>query len=222
MADQISHVQGHHVVLPWAPQTGWESEDHTAAARARKDQFEIRVGDARLTMEGDGDRDGTSHAPRTRLLDGRLAAMGLPVAPSPTISDQDRGFWSDERVVSLAVALDVLATMTRGLRPTSVVLQQLAQALLHTGELGGAGLEIADGLLAYAGSETGRNRGRLSHRLAACMTLAAGTPVQWPATVSTPSSVIGAVRNLEAMTELVVRDAVLLLQTHAPVDYWQA
>jgi hypothetical protein len=124
------------------------------------------------------------------------------------------------------VALDVLSTTLSVIEPTPTVLQQLTQALLFVGQLGGLDEARIEGLLAFAETPAAGQRARLSRGLAACQARAAGLtasgdPEEAP-TNTTPNTVHHALGDLIRTAKLAVRESVLLLQAQEAIDYKQA
>jgi len=222
-------IPGRHVILPWAPvQAPMQAAEAVAQKRIQEEPHDMVV--AADGMMVTTDRLGGDGAPPNaaafarRALSPELQGLGLPAEPAPTIPEEDRPDLSDfeEDVVSLAVALDILATMTRVMAVDPTILQRLTRAALHVGELGGLGEATVESLLTYAGTDVARARAQLTRALGSCMSEAAATPEETEAVPSTPESVARALQQVEAAAELTVREAILLLQAHEPFDYWLA
>jgi hypothetical protein len=224
--------QNPYVILPWAAQPALlVAQEDTAQSDEATD---LRVSAEHL---GVAERPAFARAEapdqhsRTTELDPRLRALGLPVSPQPSIPSADRAAVATDETVALAVALDVLATMTRGLDAEPLILQRLTQVALSLGEQGGLDTNAKDELLAYADGELATERARLCRALGACLAAAAGglgddghargvVAVLEHAHASTPASVATSVRRLEAAATLIVRETSLMLQAGEAVDYW--
>lgn len=201
------------VHVPWAsplrvPERPSEVKETPAAASVN-----LKLGGYDVT--DDSFNTAEAAPPHRRTIDPALAALGLPLEPHPTLPDEDRAHLDEDHLVSLAVALDVLSTATTSLQATPEVLQQLVQALIYVGRLGGLDLPRVQALLDFATGEAASRRTQLSDELFQCQSRAAGGEDG----ASSPTSVLSATRDLERAAHLVVREAVLLLQAHEPIDY---
>lgn len=207
-----------YVRLPWAPavwplETALSRGDGSAAADA------VTLRPAALGHAEPHAAQYHDTARPERSIDARLSALRLPYSPEPSVPDEDRPDKNVDATIQGAVALDVLCTWTRALSATPTVLAELTALLVRLVSLGKEADEDPTAeLLALASSETARRRALLTADLAAKLATACGDD-QGGAT--SPASVAAAVRRIERLATLVVRDAELLLDTHETVDYQQ-
>lgn len=234
MADARANLDVRHVILPWA-QNEASSDTHDAAARERvtADAYALRIAGDQLNIGHAGvasDAVGRGHRWRRRLLEPPLQAVGLPYKPHPSIPDEDRRATQTSAYVSVAVALDVMTTLTRKLEDKRTVLSDLATVLLHVGRLGGIDGTAVERLLEHAESVTGRNRAFLTYRLAMNMQGATTQPKETGSDdtqvaqvrPTTPKTVALALRRIERAADRAINEACLRLEAHASVEYRQA
>ncbi|MEE8410368.1 MAG: hypothetical protein V3T05_12230, partial [Myxococcota bacterium] len=231
MADARANLDVRHVILPWA-QNEASSDVYHAAARERvsADAYALRIADDRLNIGHDGlAPDGVDREARRRrrLLEPQLRAVGLPYEPHPSIPPEDRRTTPSSGYVSLAVALDIMCTLTRKLESKRTVLSELATVLLHVGKLAGIESTAVERLLEHAESVTGRNRALLTYRLAMNMQGATvqaseserGTTQVAQLRPSTPKTVATALRRIERAADRTIKEACLRLEAHESVEY---
>ncbi|MBI5511866.1 MAG: hypothetical protein HY903_24180 [Deltaproteobacteria bacterium] len=229
MAEGRPELNLRHVILPWAPP---EPEpigpDPQAGARLSAEAAKLKVSPDRLTIERKHERSKPAGAQSRAALPAAstppLFAAATLFKPHPSIPDEDRAHLDPEALLSAAVALDVLATRTRPIRPDSDVLLHFAEALLAVGQLGGIDDAAKTRLLEHAASRSGQLRGLLSREVAARMQ-AAPRPVSEVTAVtaataitpSTPRTVAHAVHRIEKAAARVVAEARLRLEARERV-----
>ncbi len=218
------------ISLPWAPHAMIANDGSGIAASgnlntASADSMKVGgVGQNRSSI-----LEGPQVQRRTgQMLPAPMREVGLPHNPLPTIPAEDRGEFDADTLIGLAVAMDVLGTVSKRCSSNSIkssVLEEMVQNLLHVGHLGGIDSGKAQGLVNFAASKSGMNRAQLCKRLSACMHFAQGAAVAktpGEAVSSTPKSVAQSVVRLEDAAELVVKEAELLLDAHSPIEYYLA
>jgi hypothetical protein len=232
MSDARPELHLRHVILPWAqPDSHADEAEAAASARVRDDARAVNIRRDRLAVRGRGERDLPERSRSPGHQDGMppLLPVTLPFRPHPSIPETDRRTLDSRALMSLAVALDVLATLSRQVEGGDTVLADLTAALLQVGTLGGIDSKAEERLLSYAASRAGQIRATLSRQVASSMRaqpMAAaevtGTGVT-VAVLSTPRAVSRAVRRIEAATDVVLREARLRLEAQEKgTEYRQA
>ncbi len=163
----------------------------------------------------------------------------LPVAPSqrdailnaftaPALDPDDRGDCSAKHVVSLAVVLDLLATRLRPLAAEPPILARATEEAIAVGLLGGATRDaVCTRLLALSHSATADARATFVTAFASAMvdvleaTGALGPAPAKTAQTTTPQTVAHAIARITHATELIVREAELLLAQRRARSTWQ-
>lgn len=212
-----------HVMLPWAQSTWHGGNPIVERGGSLPVAAAERGRDALLLGRDD---KASAHAP-SRRRGGPLAAGGhaaRPIfRPLPEVPIDDRGDYAPASLVSLAVALDVLSTLTRRMPTDALILDGLAAILLHVSALGGASADAASKLVGYARTAAASERARLSQALAGQAQESGITTVAAESVpgASSPASVAAATHRLEAAAAILVRDARLLLAAQEGIDYRQ-
>jgi len=215
------------VILPWAQQRFFTARDGRGASSAAAPHDTIER--VRTLADSDARAMGQPRhfaaAPVADVLDGPLRALGLPATPFPTIAEADRAEVSTDTTLQVAVVLDVLGTLTRrGLGASPHILHELLKILREVACL--TDDQAGDGghLLAQAEGRLGRCRAVLAAHLTGRSGNKRGAPGgELPAALAnSPASVREAVRCIERLAELCVREADLFLTTQDGVDYRRA
>ena len=232
MSDARPELHLRHVILPWAQPDGRSDQAQEAArARVRDEAREVKVSRDRLAIQKRGERDLPERgrpAAQRGIMPPVLPAT-LPFKPHPSIPDADRRALEPRALMSLAVALDVLATLTRQVAGGDTILADLTTVLLEVGALGGIDGAAEERLLSHAASRAGQIRATLSRQVASRMQAQPMVESEVTATAvtlavpSTPRAVSRAVRRIEAATEVVLREARLRLEAREKgTEYRQA
>jgi hypothetical protein len=232
MSDARPELNLRHVILPWAqPDLRLASPAELNRGRQQDQADAMKVGRDRLSIQKRSERDVAERPPvaGSKSTLPPLAAAILPFKPHPSIPDADRGPFETRGLVSLAVVLDVLATLTRQLKDGSTILADLTGALLEVGSLGGIDAKAEERLIAHAASRAGQIRATLSRQVASRMQARPLPEAEITATAvtlavpSTPRAVRKAVQRVEAATEVVLREARLRLEAQEKgTEYRQA
>jgi len=217
-----------HVILPWARPDAGTAEEHgrTARERVESDARALRVQQDRLAIHKPGDGAATSFGDvRQGFGLPPLLPHGLPFKPHPSIPDEDRVPFHPDALLAAAVALDILATGTRGIHPTPSVLTELTETLLTVGRIGGIDAAAVERLLEHADSVVGNTRAGLSQHVAECMA-APPRPDDEPTAVgaahaSTPRAAGKALRRLETTAVVAIHESRLRLEAREVVEYRQ-
>ncbi len=220
---------GHRVVLPWAPAYASLSKEESKAIH-RVDEF-LRIEDGgNMQVKAELPQHKSTGQSADRTLDKRLIGLGLPYAPAPCIPEEDRGALMDEQLQALAVALDILTTLTKRMENAQSgdeVLPAWLRSLTQVGHLGGLSTSGLRKLITYAEGSAGEQREKLSAALmsalfareqTASVGLADG-PAPHP---SSPAAVTRAITQLEDAAEHIIHDATLCLAAQEPVQYKKA
>ncbi len=140
----------------------------------------------------------------------------------PKIGDADRLAPSAKDVIAAAVALDVLCTTTSRLCATPTVLCDAVDAAFEVAAAGydeeeraARACELRD----YAMRQRGTEREAVASRLTAALSDREGAR---GAPLVSPASVIEALRRIEEMSLVLVREALALLEAGRVVTYHQA
>ena len=158
-------------------------------------------------------------------LEPALSSLGLPYRPYPNIADDDRGKPNDEAALRAAVALDVLATWTESLTDKPTILGDVTEILTRLAALGRTVEESdaeANALLLQAQSTAADERVHLARKMALPYQEDSNDATGPTPLLPTPESVAQALRRIEKMAALVVREAHLLLETYEGTEYHQA
>jgi hypothetical protein len=232
MSDARPELHLRHVILPWAqPNDGPDAAQLAAGGRVREDALAVKVSRDRLAIQRRGERDlpERSRIPAQRGVMPPILPATLPFKPHPSIPDNDRRRLETRALMSLSVALDVLATLTRQVAGGETVLADLTASLLQVGALGGIDDAAEDRLLSHAASRAGQIRASLSRQVASRMQAQPRAEGEATATAmslalpSTPRAVSRAIRRVEAATEVVLREARLRLEAQEKgTEYRQA
>ena len=152
----------------------------------------------------------------------------LNAFPAPTLDPNDRGDCAPKHVVSLAVVLDLLATRLRSLTAGPPILARAAEEAIAVGLLGGATRDaVCARLLALSQSATADARATFVTAFADAMvdvldaTGALGAALPKTAQTTTPQTVAQAIARITHATELIVREAELLLAQRRARSSWQ-
>ena len=221
-----------HVVLPWAqPDLKLATPADLAHAPLRDEAATMKVSPDRLSTQkraenGHPERSRAKAAPSGLPM---LTPSTLPFKPAPSIPDADRPPFEARALTSVAVALDVLSTLTRKIPEGSTILADLTAALLEVGTLGGIDDLAEERLLAHAGSRAGQARAALGRQVVSRMQALPLPVTEHTATAitltvsSTPRAVTKAVRRIESAAAVVVREARLRLEAQEKgTEYRQA
>ena len=214
------------VILPWAQSRffpGGSAEAHAGSHGAGDTLDVVRTAkdpQRQAILQQEPSRaDGASV-----FLDGRLRALGLPATPFPTIAEADRPEVSTDTMLHVAVILDVLASLTRRkLKRSPQILHELLETLREVAGLTEDRATDADYLLAQAENRLGNCRALLaSHMTRVGRRSSQDETASSPIVSGTPGSASEAVRFIEKMAQLCVREADLYLTAQDGVDYRRA
>lgn len=228
-----ARIIGQRVVLPWAPAYTALSEDRGSSQQDGDDFLRVEVGSLSMAV-GELPRYHTM-VTADRQLDQRLIGLGLPYAPLPEIPPADRGEVIDEQLLALAVALDVLTTLSRRTGQCAAgvtVLCSWVRTLAHVGHLGGMTKTALEKLADYAAGAAGERREQISSALLLAMSESEieaesktkNRPTNQAASIqaTTPAAVMHAIAQLERAAQHIIDDAALCLAAQEPVDYRRA
>lgn len=139
----------------------------------------------------------------------------------PTLDPDDRGETRPADVVSLAVVLDLLATRLRKVAQGPTLLAQATQDAVGVGLLGGAdGDAVCARLLALSQNPTAQARATFVAAFGQSMHAVIDTRAA-PERASTQDAVAHAMARVTQATELVIREAELLLAQRRARSSWQ-
>ena len=214
-----------YVVLPWAHPTTHPGQEHVFQAINRAQVAHhnraLRASKARLAAEGEpsGDPSAASEGPITSA-----PTLALPShLPPPLLPPGDRPEAYEEEFISAAVVLDILSTGTRSLPTGPAILSRLTEVLVSVGELSGATAEHHQALLDQAGSPQGERREQLATLLSQAVEPEESPPEEGPPRcAATPRGIRHSLEAIEAMAELAVHQAHLLLESQQVIEYRQA
>ena len=215
------------VVLPWARRQIAEEElrlQEEAADNVKTD--EIGLDDALVQHDS---FELLVSKESTKKLPQALAQWHLPYSPPPHIPDEERIPLNEDRLIGLAVVLDILSTQTTDLEENPLILSQLQAIFSQSGELGGIDTAGRQRLLDFAKGGAGRERSKLAQRFfdAAQEEL---QPNAEEAAIHkvpthlqcTPQNVAASLRVIESFAKILRQEVQLRLGQSTPVHEYQA
>ncbi|MBN1962436.1 MAG: hypothetical protein JW841_15995 [Deltaproteobacteria bacterium] len=135
----------------------------------------------------------------------------------PTIPASDKGNVNNSDIISAAVIIDVLTTLTTKLDDAPTILADLAAITLTLLNIGkNQDGQRAQRLMQFAISNSGFARATLSKNL-----ISALQHSQNINRVCTPHSVAGALRKIEEMGQIIIREALAVLEARETTVYHQ-
>lgn len=227
-------MSGHdvrHVVLPWArpePPALMSQAPTISRQRTGSEPQIPRVQMDRLAIRDPNEKAaGTLGSAGSAMGQPPLLDHGLLFHPHPSIPDEDRTSFDPDALLAAAVALDILATGTRGIDSSPTVLTELTEVLLALGHFGGMDDTAVGRLLDHAQSPVGNSRAGLSRHVAVRMSALPQADQDEPTAIgaahaSTPRAAAKALRRIEMAADVAVREARLLLDAQEIVQYKQA
>lgn len=217
------------VLMPWAlerwpdaslePDQEEEEEEEDEKASHSLDSFALRAPPAPL-----GARSGRPATTLGATRGGAARTITSVTDNWPRIPEDDRRPVGDEARVSVAVLLDVLSTWTKELTAKQTILADLATTLcrLSAPEEKHARDDIRS-LIAAAATEAASTRVVLCLRIRAALATSGLRDVSMaPGASCSPESAAAALRRIEKMATIVVREVRLVLEAREPMDYRQA
>ena len=215
------------VVLPWARRQINEEElklqqDQAAElqnkqiglddALVQSDRFEVRA-----------------RQQKNKNLPEALAQWHLPYSPPAHIPEEDQPLLNEDRLIGLAIVLDILTTQTAALKENPLILTQLQSTLSESGELGGIDAAGRQRLIDFAKGPAGRAR----HLLARRFFDAAQEELQPDAEEAaihiipahlqcTPQSVATSLKTLQTFAQILRDEVKLRLGQPEPMNEYQA
>ena len=200
------------VLLPWAQATwhGLAHIENDGPAPVGNASSGARQPPAHGDSHGRSER---SKRPPSAFANAPQKTAAPIFRPLPEVPAEDRTKTHPDSLVSLGVALDILATRCRRLPQDATVLTELTRAALHVANLGGDDTAVAQNLVIYALTAAGHERTRLSQELATPIYRSGVDSVAIDSVpeASSPAGVAAAVQRLASAASLIVRDACLVL-----------
>jgi hypothetical protein len=148
----------------------------------------------------------------------RPATIAAPTSNKPTIPNSDKVIAHDHDILAAAVLIDVLTTQTAKLSGEPTVLADLTLTTLALLNIGNRQDDAhALSLLRFAMGSGGLLRASLARNLVAALKKANNTQVS-----CSPATVAAALKRIEAMGQIVIREALAVLESHETTAYRQA
>ena len=162
MASSGAPLHNPAVILPWARRRILEDE-----LKLQSDvggpQHENRIGLEDALVQSDRFELRVRNR-KKRNLPEALAQWHLPYSPPAHIPEEDKPCLNEDRLIGLAVVLDVLTSETESLHENPLILAELQGALSRSGELGGIDSAGRERLKDFAKGPAGKARQLLARR----------------------------------------------------------